>query len=190
MLCVIERQLILFFILQNGISDESDSECPASPLRPVRPRRSLLATSQEFPPNADAGSVPSSAREHAREPSATSVFEREEYQSAIRGLGSAKARLKGLSQPQLSSTANVSSNGASALVPEEEYLAGDWLEDDLGEIRPKKKRRIHLEQNGIRGEDVSSSSAARGHNRSTNSDVVSRGIFGFYLCLSFTKEVN
>lgn len=84
----------------------------------------------------------------------------------------------------------MSSNGASALVPEEEYLAGDWLEDDLGEIRPKKKRRIHLEQNGIRGEDVSSSSAARGHNRSTNSDVVSRGIFGFYLCLSFTKEVK
>lgn len=73
----------------------------------------------------------------------------------------------------------MSSNSTSALVPEEEYLAGDWLEDDLGEIRPKKKRRIRMEQNGIRGEDMSSSSAARGHNRSTNSDVVSRGILGF-----------
>lgn len=106
----------------------------------------------------------------------TSVFEREEYQSAIRNLGSAKARLQGSTQPLFSSTPAVSS---SALVPEEEYVADDWLDDDLEEIQPKKKRRMRLEQNGIRGEDVTSSSAARVQSRSTNSDIVSRGNQGF-----------
>lgn len=141
-------------------------------------------TSQEFPPNTDA----SSGREHAREPSATSVFERAEYQSAIRGLGSAKSRLQGLSQPQLSSTPAVLSNSTSALVPEEEYVADDWLDDDLEEIQPKKKRRMRLEQSGIRGEDMSLSSAARGQKRSTNSDIMSRGNLGLYCCLLFTKR--
>lgn len=104
-----------------------------------------------------------------------SVFAREEYHSAIRSLGSAKTRLQGLSQPQFSSTPAVLSSNKSALVPEEEYVADDWLEDDLEEMHPKKKRRLRVEPNGIRGEDNASSSAARGQNRHLNADTVCRG---------------
>ncbi|XP_041929072.1 tonsoku-like protein [Alosa sapidissima] len=44
-----------------------------------------------------------------------------------------------------------------ALVPEEEYLADDWLEDDLGEMQPKKKRKMASELEGRRenGEPLS-----------------------------------
>lgn len=104
-----------------------------------------------------------------------SVFAREEYHSAIRSLGSAQTRLQGLSQPQFSSTPAVSSSNKSALVPEEEYVADDWLEDDLEEMQPKKKRRLRVEPNVIRGEDNALSSAARGQNRHLNADTVFRG---------------
>lgn len=104
-----------------------------------------------------------------------SVFAREEYQSAIRGLGSAKSRLQGLTQPQFSSTPAVSASNKSALVPEEEYLADDWLEDDLEELQPKKKRRLREEQNGFRGEGTASSSTARGQHMHLTSDSTSRG---------------
>uniref|UniRef100_A0A8D3DNV6 Tonsoku-like protein n=1 Tax=Scophthalmus maximus TaxID=52904 RepID=A0A8D3DNV6_SCOMX len=130
-------------------SDDSDSDSPVSPLRPVRPRHSFPAASSqnEVPPNKETSSVPASVG--VREEPAPSVFARQEYHSAIRGLGSAKSQLQGLSQPQFSSTPAVSSSNKSALVPEEEYLADDWLDDDLGEIQPKKKRRLRVEQNGI-----------------------------------------
>uniref|UniRef100_H3DIT7 Tonsoku-like protein n=1 Tax=Tetraodon nigroviridis TaxID=99883 RepID=H3DIT7_TETNG len=140
-----------------------------------RGTESAVLPSPESLPNTDANAVPISGREHAKEPPAASVFEREEYQSAIRGLGSAKTRLLAQPHPQLASTPAVSSSSTSALVPEEEYVADDWLDDDLDAIQPKKKRRVRLEQNGIRGEDTSSSSAARALHRSTNSDIVSRG---------------
>lgn len=153
----------------------------------MRPRKSFSATTQkEFPPHTDANSVPSSVRENSREPSAASVFAREEYQSAIRSLGSAKTRLQGPSHPQFSSTPAVSSNSTSALVPEEEYVADDWMEDDLQEIQPKKKRRIRLDQNGIRGEDILSSSAAS-QNRSINLDVAPRGNHAFICALYYAK---
>lgn len=67
----------------------------------------------------------------------------------------------------------VSSSNKAALVPEEDYLADDWLEDDLEEIQPKKKRRLRVEHNGTRGEDTASSSAARGQDR--HSDTTCRG---------------
>lgn len=170
----------------SGSSDESDSDRSVSPLRPVGPRKTFPApTQKEFPPNANISSVSGSGRESAREPLVTSVFAREEYQSAIRGLGSAKSRLQGLTQPQFSSAPAASSSSSSALVPAEEYV-DDWLEDDLEEIQPKKKRRIRLEQNGIRGEDTASSSAARDQNRSINPDIVSRGNQGF-ICLLFCQ---
>ncbi|XP_070698517.1 tonsoku-like protein [Pempheris klunzingeri] len=157
-------------------SDDSDSDYSVSPLRPVRPRNSFPAApgQKEVPPNKEANSIPNSGRESAREAPAPSVFAREEYHSAIRGLGSAKSRLQGLSQPQFSGTPAVSSNNKSALVPEEEYLADDWLEDDMGETQPKKKRRLQVEQNGFRGEDTGSS-AARGQNRHSNFDTSGRG---------------
>uniref|UniRef100_A0A1A8RH70 NF-kappa-B inhibitor-like protein 2 n=1 Tax=Nothobranchius rachovii TaxID=451742 RepID=A0A1A8RH70_9TELE len=39
-----------------------------------------------------------------------------------------------------------SAESKSALVPEDEYLADDWLEDDLLEMQPKKKRRLRMER--------------------------------------------
>ncbi|KAF3701144.1 Tonsoku-like protein NF-kappa-B inhibitor-like protein 2 [Channa argus] len=157
-------------------SDESDSECPVSPLRPVRPRPSFPAapSQKNIPLNKEAGSVSNSGRESIKEAPAPSVFARQEYHSAIRGLGSAKTLLQGLSHSQFSSTDPVSSSNRSALVPEEEYLADDWLDDDLGEIQPKKKRRIRVEQNGIRVEDTDSLSASRNQNRQFNSDTSCR----------------
>uniref|UniRef100_A0A669D2K6 Tonsoku-like protein n=1 Tax=Oreochromis niloticus TaxID=8128 RepID=A0A669D2K6_ORENI len=139
-------------------SDDSEPETPVSPLRPVRPRQGFpAAQSQKEPPaNKEAASVPTSGQE--------------EYHSAIRGLGSAKTLLQGLSQPQLSSTPAVSSSNKSALVPEDEYLADDWLEDDLVETQPKKKRRLRTEQDGPRVEETASSSAARSQNKHLNSD--------------------
>ncbi|XP_042244938.1 tonsoku-like protein [Thunnus maccoyii] len=160
----------------SSCSEDSDSDCPVSPLRPVRPRHNFPAapSQKDVPPNKEASSIPNSDRESIREAPAPSVFAREEYHSAIRGLGSAKTRLQGLSQPQFSSTPAVSSSNRSALVPEEEYLADDWLEDDLGEIQPKKKRRVGVEQNGVRGEHTALSSAARSPNRLSNSETSCR----------------
>lgn len=116
----------------------------------------------------------------------SSVFAREEYHSAIRSLGSAQTRLQGLSQPLFSSTPAVSSGSKSALVPEEEYVADDWLDDDLEEIQPKKKRRLRAEQNGSRGEDGASSSAARSQNWHSNLDAACRGA-GLSLTLPLEK---
>lgn len=108
------------------------------------------------------------------------MFAREEYHSAIRSLGSSKTLLQGLSQPQFSSTPAVSSSSKSALVPEEEYLADDWLEDDLGEVQPKKKRRLRVEQNGMMGDDASTFSAAWSQNRKSNTDTTHKGCQSFY----------
>lgn len=47
-------------------------------------------------------------------------------------------------------------------------MADDWLEDDLGEMQPKKKRRLVVDQSGMRGEDGASTS--RGQNSLLNSD--------------------
>ncbi|KAE8289979.1 Tonsoku-like protein NF-kappa-B inhibitor-like protein 2 [Larimichthys crocea] len=66
----------------------------------------------------------------------------------------------------------------SALVPEEEYLADDWLEDDLEEVQPKKKRRLRVEHDGTRGEDFALSSTARSQSRQLNPDTACRGSAG------------
>lgn len=163
--------------INSSSSDDSEPETPVSPLRPVRPRQGFpAAQSQKEPPaNKEAASVPTSGQEGIRQASTQSVFAREEYHSAIRGLGSAKTLLQGLSQPQLSSTPAVSSSNKSALVPEDEYLADDWLEDDLVETQPKKKRRLRTEQDGPRVEETASSSAARSQNKHLNSDTACRG---------------
>ncbi|XP_008278226.1 tonsoku-like protein [Stegastes partitus] len=163
--------------IDSSCSDDSDSDCPVSPLRPVRPRHSFPAaqSQNEAPSNKEPASVPGSGQESIREAPAPSVFAREEYHSAIRGLGSATTRLQGLSQPHFSSTPDVSSSSKSALVPEDEYLADDWLEDDLGEVQPKKKRRLRMDQDGARGEEAASTSASRGQNKQLNSDASCRG---------------
>nr|XP_019940300.1 PREDICTED: tonsoku-like protein [Paralichthys olivaceus] len=158
----------------SSCSDESDSDCPVSPLRPVRPRHSFPSapSQKEAPPNKETGSIPTSGT--TRENPAPFVLEREEYHSAIRGLGSSKTLLQGLSQPQFSSTPAVTSSNKSALVPEEEYLADDWLDDDLGDMQPKKKRRLQVKQNGMNGEDTAIFSAARNQNRHLNSNPTCR----------------
>ncbi|KAM6916825.1 tonsoku-like protein [Lycodopsis pacificus] len=157
-------------------SEDSDSDCQLSPLHAIRPRRSFPAapSQKEVPPNRETNPIPNSGLESLREAPAPSVFAREEYHSAIRGLGSAKTLLQGLSQLQFSSTPAVSSSSKSALVPEEEDLADDWLEDDLGEIQPKKKRRLGVDQSELRGEDASVSASARAQNRLLNSDTAYR----------------
>ncbi|KAE8289982.1 Tonsoku-like protein NF-kappa-B inhibitor-like protein 2 [Larimichthys crocea] len=66
----------------------------------------------------------------------------------------------------------------NALVPEEEYLADDWLEDDLEEVQPKKKRRLRVEHDGTRGEDFALSSTARSQSRQLNPDTACRGSAG------------
>uniref|UniRef100_A0A8C1G7H2 Tonsoku-like protein n=1 Tax=Cyprinus carpio TaxID=7962 RepID=A0A8C1G7H2_CYPCA len=124
-------------------SDHSDSDCSLSPLRPVRsrPRSPAVQSSQEFPPSQD---VPSAYefREAVLPPQSESG--RLEYQKAMQNLGSAKSRLfsQSLSEPAFTSTPVVSANSRTALVPEDQYLADDWLEDDLRDVQPKKKRRV------------------------------------------------
>ncbi|KAM3595020.1 uncharacterized protein V6R79_017174 [Siganus canaliculatus] len=158
-------------------SDEGDPDCPISPLRPVRPRNKFPAASsqKEVSANKEANSVPNPCRENVKEAPASSVFGREEYHSAIRGLGSAASRLQGLSQAPFSSTPAVSSSNKTALVPQEEYLGDDWLEDDLEDVQPKKKRRLRVEQSGVRGEDVAISSVARSQTRHSHSDAACSG---------------
>ncbi|CAB1334938.1 unnamed protein product [Coregonus sp. 'balchen'] len=155
-------------------SDHSDLDGVVSPLRPVRTRQRFPAAPapQEVPPSQEtSSSVP-----EARESAVPSVFGREEYHSAIRGLGSAKTRLlsQNLSQPQFSSTPAVSSNSRPALVPEEEYLIDDWLEDDMGNVQPKKKRRVGEEQNGRRDLNMMSSGARIQNRHATTTEMASR----------------
>ncbi|ROJ78833.1 Tonsoku-like protein [Anabarilius grahami] len=128
---------------ESSSSDNSDSDCSLSPLRPVRskPHSPAAQSSQEFPPSQDLPSV-LSVRETALPPQ--SELGRLEYQKAMHNLGSAKSRLltQSLSESAFTSTPAVSANSRSALVPEEQYLADDWLEDDLSDVQPKKKRRV------------------------------------------------
>lgn len=146
-----------------------------SPLRPVRPRRRFPAAPapQEVPLSQEtSSSVP-----EARESAVPSVFGREEYHSAIRGLGSAKTRLLSQSLPQFSSTPAVSANSRPALVPEEECLIDDWLENDMGNVQPKKKkRRVGEEQNGRRDLNMMSSGARSQNCHSTTTEMASRGV--------------
>ncbi|XP_028251309.1 tonsoku-like protein [Parambassis ranga] len=160
----------------SSCSDDSDSDCPVRPLHSVRPRHSFLAAQRqkEAPQDKEPASVPSSGRESTREAPAASVFAREDYHSAIRGLGSAKTLLQGISQPQFSSTPAVSSSNKSALVPENEYVSDDWLEDDLREFQPKKKRRLQTEHDSTRGEETAAFSAAASQNKHSSSNTACR----------------
>nr|XP_015212659.1 PREDICTED: tonsoku-like protein [Lepisosteus oculatus] len=138
---------------------EIDSDSSVSPLRPVCPRLRLPASP-----------VPTEEVLSAtgREAEAPAFSGREEYQRAMRGLGSAKSRLlsQGLSEQELSTSAAVSVNGRSALVREEEYVDDDWLEDDIGAAQPRKRRRVGSEQE-MRRETPSARSETRGQNNSS-----------------------
>uniref|UniRef100_A0A4W4H037 Tonsoku-like protein n=1 Tax=Electrophorus electricus TaxID=8005 RepID=A0A4W4H037_ELEEL len=135
-------------LFRDDSSSSEHSDCSISPLRPVRPRLRFpegphspqkVCTNQEMP-------TPPVGRETALHPQAVSGTE--EYQKAMQNLGSAKTRLltQTLSEPVLKSTPEVLSSHVSALVPEQEYVADDWLEDDLWIAQPKKKRKVSTEQ--------------------------------------------
>uniref|UniRef100_A0A8C5BMZ1 Tonsoku-like protein n=1 Tax=Gadus morhua TaxID=8049 RepID=A0A8C5BMZ1_GADMO len=136
-------------------SDHDSDSPPPSPMRPFRPRVRVQAgpaggsgVQEALAPHAPG---PSLAPEPT--PAGPHVFAREEYHSVIRGLGSARALHQGAlhkdgalhqgTQSPLTSTPALSSNSRPALVPEEEDLADDWLDDDLGEVvQARKKRRV------------------------------------------------
>ncbi|KAJ0008990.1 hypothetical protein NQD34_016405 [Periophthalmus magnuspinnatus] len=164
---------LLLYGTNGSSSDDSDTDSPVSPLRPVRPRHNgtpVFSSQSQAPINKNDLSSTLKTQDSIKDTPAPSVFEREEYHSAIRGLGSAKSRLQ--SSSQFSSTPDPSTSNRAALVPEEEYVADDWLEDDLGDIQPKKKRRLQLEQSGSRAE--SSVSTSRNQIRQTHSEHTSR----------------
>ncbi|KAI4889200.1 hypothetical protein NFI96_012968 [Prochilodus magdalenae] len=145
-----------------GESNGSDqSDCSISPLRPVRPRIRFPEVPLSPQEVSDSQDVPSYLH-GGRDPvlPTKTVYGREEYQMAMHNLGSAKSRLlsQSLSEPVFSSTPAVSANQASALVPEDEYIADDWLEDDLGSAQPKKKRKITSEQESRRDNTMPSRS--------------------------------
>ncbi|KAL7862089.1 hypothetical protein SRHO_G00135300 [Serrasalmus rhombeus] len=137
-----------------GESKDSDySDCSISPLRPVRPRLRFPEdplSPHEISPSQDVSSYLHGGRDPVLPPKP--VCGREEYQRAMHNLGSAKFRLlsQSLSEPAFSSTPAVSASHVSALVPEDEYIADDWLEDDLRSAQPKKKRKITSEQDNRR----------------------------------------
>lgn len=146
-----------------GHSDASDLDLPLSPLCPVHPRNPSAAAPGL---NAQPATAPGSDLETPAPP----VSARDEYQSAIRSLGSAKMLLQGRAQPRLPGTPPAASD-RSALVPEEEYLEDDWLEDDLMEIHPKrKKRRLQ------RDELAAAARSARSQSRHPGSDPPCRGV--------------
>ncbi|XP_061463118.1 tonsoku-like protein isoform X2 [Rhineura floridana] len=94
---------------------EPHEDCMA-PLRPVKKRQRLL------------GQDLWGGQEEASTPAAPA-----EYQAAIRGVGSALPHL-------LPSPEHPRPPSGPALIPPEEYLGEDWLEDDLGVTRGTRKR--------------------------------------------------
>ncbi|XP_064157110.1 tonsoku-like protein isoform X2 [Anguilla rostrata] len=139
----------VLFEEESSSSDHGDSDCSVSPLRPVRPR---LRFPESSPPHARSGEVGLTQGVLAAtgtDSAVPAVSTAEEYLRAIRGLGSAKSRLlhaQDQSEPECSPTSSASANGRSALVPAEEYVEDDWLEDDLGELQPRKRRRVGVVQ--------------------------------------------
>ncbi|KAM5211078.1 tonsoku-like protein isoform 2-T2 [Hipposideros larvatus] len=101
-------------------SSSSEGEDNTGPPRPTQKRPRHSAPVQQA---------------RARMPGCTSDREaaavgagRAAYQAAIRGVGSAQSCCQGLIRPQGPGEAPTPH---AALIPEEECLAGDWLEDDL-----------------------------------------------------------
>ncbi|XP_072110408.1 tonsoku-like protein isoform X1 [Mobula birostris] len=119
---------------------EGEEEVPMDRFHPVRkPRREVVPTSlcDLGVASGHGASGPELGRVSGDSSPAAST-----YQAAMRGLGSAKSRL--LSQavadpPQVSAIPPP----RPALVPDAEYPDDDWLEDDLGDRRRRKRPREH-----------------------------------------------
>lgn len=54
-------------------------------------------------------------------------------------------------------------------------MSDDWLEDDLREYQPKKKRRLQTEHDRTRGEETAAFSVATSQNRHSSSNTACRG---------------
>ncbi|TSO25206.1 Tonsoku-like protein [Bagarius yarrelli] len=149
---------------ESSSSEHSDSEI--SPLRPVRPKLRFGNVSSSPQKLCATQDIPDSHGGRQTDLPSQPCSGKEEYHRVIQNLGSAKSRLlsQSLSEPAFSSTPAVSTNHQSALVPEELYIQDDWLEDDLGNAQPKKKRRLVSEQ-----ENRWDSGASRNQSRASGS---------------------
>nr|XP_044999782.1 tonsoku-like protein isoform X3 [Jaculus jaculus] len=105
-------------------SEEEDNRGPHKPSQ-KRPRHPAMAQQDEA-----CKTGPASNRE-----TAIMSTGRAAYQAAIRGVGSAQSRRLGPNLPWSSDEVPVTQE---ALIPEEEYLAGDWLELDAPLTRSSK----------------------------------------------------
>lgn len=183
--------------MESSCSDQSDSDDPISPLRPVRPRHRFPAapSAPDVPPRLEASPVHASRQPPPPPPTATSVSSGpcgpEEYRQAMKSLGSASTRLlsQSLSEPAFSSTpACASTSTKTALVPEDEYLADDWLEDDLGDMQPKKKRKVAPPEPEGRRESSGYSSRASSSSSSSSSISHSASNSAFHSVSAFPES--
>ncbi|KAJ8289356.1 hypothetical protein GJAV_G00000360 [Gymnothorax javanicus] len=138
------EEVLLFGQEESSSSETGDSDCSVSPLRPVRPRQRFPESSPPLVRSGVTGQSQGIATSAVSDSAPPPVSTAEEYQRAMRGLGSAKSRLlhaQDQSESESGSMLPASTNSRSALVPEDEYVEDDWLEDDLGE-QPRKRRRV------------------------------------------------
>uniref|UniRef100_A0A8C4T122 Tonsoku-like protein n=1 Tax=Erpetoichthys calabaricus TaxID=27687 RepID=A0A8C4T122_ERPCA len=94
-----------------------------------------------------------------------SVSGREEYQRAMQALGGTKSRFLAYSLSD-STTVPPPKTDAScrpAMVPEDEYIEDDWLDDDMGLAQPKKKRKTSESLEAGRKDDDTSAAGGRVH---------------------------
>ncbi|KAJ7338236.1 hypothetical protein JRQ81_010954 [Phrynocephalus forsythii] len=115
-----------------------------TPLRPVKKRPRLVGQREDRMRSLDAA-----------EPEGSRTSAPAEYQAAIRGLGST-AHSRPLPIPE-----QARPPGKPALIPQEEYVGDDWLEDDLAPNASRKRsRRSPAEESGSESEG---SPEPRGH---------------------------
>ncbi|XP_051872421.1 tonsoku-like protein [Pristis pectinata] len=138
-------------VSEEGSSSEEEEEDPMERFRPVRMRQRAAGQRSPGDPGAAEGDRAVDREEASVWGAAGLERERDPdvpgatactYQAAMRGLGSAKSRL--LSQAAAEPTpVPAASVPRSALIPEAEYPGEDWLEDDLGTTRRRKRPREH-----------------------------------------------
>ncbi|XP_005395946.1 PREDICTED: tonsoku-like protein isoform X2 [Chinchilla lanigera] len=134
-------------LASSSSSEDKDSVSPHGPSQ-KRLRRSALAQQDEA-----WTSGPASSRE-----AATASTSRAAYQAAIRGVGSAQSRCQG---PGPFRDTSEGPMPQAALIPEEECLAGDWLELDEPLIYSRPSRLACPQGSGDSGSSASGSDEER-----------------------------
>uniref|UniRef100_A0A4W3H2Y2 Tonsoku-like protein n=1 Tax=Callorhinchus milii TaxID=7868 RepID=A0A4W3H2Y2_CALMI len=123
--------------LAQHIGDPSSSSTQASGDRLSPPG---LCDDRDFPDEPDTDWDSSRGRNQERDLEAPNAG-RAVYLQAMRGLGSAKSRLLEPGHSTSPPPPPLAGSDRPALVPEEQDLAEDWLEDDLRLARPRKRAR-------------------------------------------------